>query len=302
MISVEPLSNGDVNVVVTGDFTSADAKSLRDYSSVHLVLEDSLGWSGIGLENAAGIAGNVARLVVSSDSEIDVCRLEGVLRLQSLALSGKLKGRLDLGGSPGLYGLALYGHCARLDVLGVPASLRSFAGSVTQKIYEDIVGSASLEAIALVNADVKHLGSADNLSRVRLVRLIKLKKMNNADSILHEDTEFFKASSSSGLSISVEGCRLRKLRYFGMDNCGSVKSLDFLNSSQELAALSLRGSTKVIDGRIRAHIGHASLRSVVITDRESYDVTNVDLPKDPSCELELVQELERRSAVFPLER
>lgn len=299
MIEITARSPGQVDVTVAGGLSECDVEALRGFSSIRLFLEDSKGWNGEGLERSLSLGERIEALVVSSGSPLDVSSISGLPALKSLALDGRVKGRLELSEMESLYGLGMYAKGGRVTLRGIPASLKVVAGSLDQRTCDAIVDSVRLDALTLVDCRVGSFRSDAALGNIKYVRLMRMPAITDAGPLLAGRVEIFKASGCARLRIPAQQRSGAALRGFTMDNCERIESLASLENAQGLLSVSLRGSTRVSDGKVAGFSRRPSLRNFVVTNGAGHDSEGLVLPCDQELERSLACELERRASIFP---
>lgn len=298
MISVEQTRSGGIRADVSGPFTSDDLKALGDQSSVCLFLEDSTGWDGSGLENVARLGGALAGLVVSSERPLDASCLSSVSGLESMALHGDIRGEVGLSLSPELYGLGLYVRGDHLKIADVPGSLKVFAGSVRQGVYDAVVGATRLEAMTLVNASVHSLGGEELFSDIKYVQIHRSPKVIDVGQVIRGGIEMFKANSCRRLRVNrLDRCG-QNIRYFAMNDCDYIESLDVFHSARNLSVVSIGGGTRLLDGGSAESARQNKLRKVQSEGGARLEYLGELLTDYASSELECVRELETRASIF----
>lgn len=92
-------------------------------------------------------------------------------------------------------------------------------------------------------------------------------------SVLEDTLEFLQINTSKKLQSVDEISRLKNLKTLRLNNCGTLKNLDFLKELPDLIDFRFV-DTNVLDGDLSPIIEHPALRSVGFLNKRHYNYTD----------------------------
>lgn len=114
-----------------------------------------------------------------------------------------------------------------------------------------------------------------NLKRVELHYCTKVESDNDI-SYLQDSIEFLYIEHSKKLNSLNEINKLHKLKVLCLNNCGPLKSLNFLNNFPNLIDFRFV-NTNIVDGDLTPIIKHPTLRSVGFLNKRHYNYKDIEI-------------------------
>ncbi|WP_146094477.1 hypothetical protein [Xanthomonas arboricola] len=289
--------NLSLSLTVVGGFNRHVLNGLDGFNSISLVLDQTNGWDGEGINLLADLGARLSGLNIVSTSIVDISFLSEMSGLRSLAISGDVKGRLFLT-QPDLTGLALYVNQKKIRFNLAASSLKRFAGNASQESFEMLESLVSLESLTLVASSVSSVNNSKLAKNIKTFQALNMPKLTNVDGVISSPKlEFFRANSCRGLSVNSE-LASTNICYLAMNECKSISTLELLSEALSLSVVSLVGTTNVADGKVKDFSMRSSLRHMRVSDKKNYDLKDAFLPKDPMHELEMTRIMESLSMVW----